>query len=240
VYLQSRYYDPEAVRFINADGLVSTGQGIHGYNMFAYCGNNPVTGCDPTGTCSYQSGGLGGQKKDCGNVYCTESSKYMPTGGGAQNSSNSSQNSGSSGGSSSKSSSTIVSLIASLKELPAMICYGPLYGPIRTMNYEARSARNTNLPSTLNGLTLTQDWNEANGTNKWYEYSKGGSLFHGNNIKIGAPDGREGVYDPATRAIIMDPSIKGTFNYSNPDSIGGTYGHILFDVFPYFLYGGQG
>ena len=48
-YLQSRYYDPAIGRFINADSLASTGQGFLGYNMFAYCGNNPVMGCDPTG-----------------------------------------------------------------------------------------------------------------------------------------------------------------------------------------------
>ena len=41
-YLQSRYYDQNTCRFINADGYVSTGQGLAGYNMFAYCGNNPV------------------------------------------------------------------------------------------------------------------------------------------------------------------------------------------------------
>ena len=48
-YLQSRYYDPYLGRFINADGLVSTGEGIQGYNMFAYCNNNPIMGYDPTG-----------------------------------------------------------------------------------------------------------------------------------------------------------------------------------------------
>ena len=48
-YLQSRYYDPEIGRFINADSYASTGQGILGYNMFAYCGNNPVNASDPTG-----------------------------------------------------------------------------------------------------------------------------------------------------------------------------------------------
>ena len=48
-YLQSRYYDPELGRFINADALVSTGQGLLDHNMFAYCGNNPVAGCDPNG-----------------------------------------------------------------------------------------------------------------------------------------------------------------------------------------------
>ena len=48
-YLQSRYYDPEVGRFINADGLASTGQGILGCNMFAYCGNCLPMYCDPGG-----------------------------------------------------------------------------------------------------------------------------------------------------------------------------------------------
>lgn len=48
-YLNSRYYDPEIGRFINADGYVSTGQGISGYNMFEYGSNNPVYNADPSG-----------------------------------------------------------------------------------------------------------------------------------------------------------------------------------------------
>ena len=48
-YLQSRYYDPEIGRFFNADAFASTGQGLLGNNMFAYCGNNPVNCGDPTG-----------------------------------------------------------------------------------------------------------------------------------------------------------------------------------------------
>ena len=47
--MQSRYYNPEIGRFINADSLVSTGQGILGYNMFAYCLNNPVNALDDSG-----------------------------------------------------------------------------------------------------------------------------------------------------------------------------------------------
>ena len=46
-YLQSRYYDPEVGRFINADGQLN--EGVLGYNMFAYCENNPVMRDDPTG-----------------------------------------------------------------------------------------------------------------------------------------------------------------------------------------------
>ena len=48
-YLQSRYYNPKWGRFLNADGYVSTGTGLLGYNMYAYCDNNPVMGYDPTG-----------------------------------------------------------------------------------------------------------------------------------------------------------------------------------------------
>ncbi|MCR4671799.1 MAG: hypothetical protein K5637_01005 [Lachnospiraceae bacterium] len=48
-YLNSRYYDPEVGRFINADVFVSTGQGLHSSNMYAYCGNNPVNKSDSDG-----------------------------------------------------------------------------------------------------------------------------------------------------------------------------------------------
>jgi len=57
-YLQSRYYDPKIGRFINADALVTTGQGLLGNNMFAYCGNNPVIFLDDQGT-SYRVVGAG-------------------------------------------------------------------------------------------------------------------------------------------------------------------------------------
>ena len=52
-YLRSRYYDPEVGRFLNADGLVSTGRGIDGFNMYAYCDNNPVMFVDPNGDCLF-------------------------------------------------------------------------------------------------------------------------------------------------------------------------------------------
>ena len=57
-YLQSRYYDPEVGRFINSDGYISTGTGILGYNMFAYCDNNPVLLQDSTGSRPIIGGGL--------------------------------------------------------------------------------------------------------------------------------------------------------------------------------------
>ncbi|MBE6958455.1 MAG: RHS repeat-associated core domain-containing protein [Ruminococcaceae bacterium] len=48
-YLQSRYYDPEIGRFINADALIATSQGLLGNNIFAYCNNNPVIFEDTSG-----------------------------------------------------------------------------------------------------------------------------------------------------------------------------------------------
>ena len=48
-YLQSRYYNPEIGRFLNADGYISTGIGVIGYNMFAYCNNSPIITIDENG-----------------------------------------------------------------------------------------------------------------------------------------------------------------------------------------------
>ena len=48
-YLQSRYYDPTICRFINADGYTSTSQNIVSYNMYTYCGNDPINAIDPSG-----------------------------------------------------------------------------------------------------------------------------------------------------------------------------------------------
>lgn len=49
-YLQSRYYDPENHRFINADTYASTDSGdAISCNVFAYCNNNPVVFLDSTG-----------------------------------------------------------------------------------------------------------------------------------------------------------------------------------------------
>ena len=48
-YLQSRYYDSKTGRFLNADGYVNANGDLQGYNMYAYCSNNPVMCVDPTG-----------------------------------------------------------------------------------------------------------------------------------------------------------------------------------------------
>ena len=50
-YLQSRYYNAQWGRFINADGIQYLGANgdLEGFNLFAYCSNNPVMGADPEG-----------------------------------------------------------------------------------------------------------------------------------------------------------------------------------------------
>ena len=49
-YLQSRYYDPETGRFIHSDNAIpSTGESVQGYNLFAYCMNNPINMDDQNG-----------------------------------------------------------------------------------------------------------------------------------------------------------------------------------------------
>ena len=51
-YLQSRYYDPNTGRFINADDISMVGASgtALGYNLFSYCLNNPVNTVDYFGT----------------------------------------------------------------------------------------------------------------------------------------------------------------------------------------------
>ncbi len=51
-YLQSRYYDPDVGRFINAVSLVDT-ETIIGHNLFVYCWNNPVNVEDSSGKSPY-------------------------------------------------------------------------------------------------------------------------------------------------------------------------------------------
>ena len=49
-YLESRYYDPETRRFINADNVSYLDpETFGGLNLYAYCNNNPVMFVDPTG-----------------------------------------------------------------------------------------------------------------------------------------------------------------------------------------------
>ena len=52
-YLNSRYYDPTTQRFVNEDSYASTGRGVLGNNMFAYCLNNPISLIDCTGACPH-------------------------------------------------------------------------------------------------------------------------------------------------------------------------------------------
>ena len=48
-YLYSRYYHPEIGRFINADEVAGVNNDITAYNLFAYCGNNPICRIDISG-----------------------------------------------------------------------------------------------------------------------------------------------------------------------------------------------
>ena len=69
-YLQSRYYDPNTCRFINVDSALY--HSMLGYNMFAYCENNPVNYFDPTGE-NYVSA------LDWWNMYVGKVSSSTPT-----------------------------------------------------------------------------------------------------------------------------------------------------------------
>ena len=48
-YLQSRYYNAEWGRFINADGIVGIKGELLSHNIFMYCNNNAINMCDKSG-----------------------------------------------------------------------------------------------------------------------------------------------------------------------------------------------
>ena len=49
-YLNSRYYNPETGRFINADNVLSGSvTTTSGHNLFSYCDNNPISNADSSG-----------------------------------------------------------------------------------------------------------------------------------------------------------------------------------------------
>ena len=48
-FYNSRWYDPEAGRFVQADTMIPQGQGVQGWDRYAYVNNNPVKYADPSG-----------------------------------------------------------------------------------------------------------------------------------------------------------------------------------------------
>ena len=49
-YLNSRYYNPKIGRFITIDNINYIDENsIYGYNLYCYCGNNPIMYSDPSG-----------------------------------------------------------------------------------------------------------------------------------------------------------------------------------------------
>ena len=72
-YLRARYYDPETGRFISQDNISYLDpEHLMGLNLYAYCGNNPITSKDPDG-CSWKSfwNGVGNWFKKIGNAIVT-------------------------------------------------------------------------------------------------------------------------------------------------------------------------
>lgn len=58
--MQSRYYNPEWGRFINADDIGGRVGELLSHNVFAYCANNSISRLDPNGHMFEEGEGFGG------------------------------------------------------------------------------------------------------------------------------------------------------------------------------------
>ena len=68
-YLQSRYYDAEICRFLNADNVITgTGEKVQGYNLYVYCFNNPVNMSDSEGNWPKIIKKIGSRIKNTANI----------------------------------------------------------------------------------------------------------------------------------------------------------------------------
>ena len=66
-YLQSRYYDAEVGRFLNADALLID-ESVATLNLFSYCANTPTSYYDETGYCRIRFDGV--KLNDCHSLGC--------------------------------------------------------------------------------------------------------------------------------------------------------------------------
>lgn len=74
-YLNSRYYNPEWGRFVNADNYVVNGSGLIGMNMFAYCGNNSIKNIDVNGNFSVNVSNLIGPIKKVLSIFTSKNNQ---------------------------------------------------------------------------------------------------------------------------------------------------------------------
>ena len=74
-YLQSRYYDPEICRFLNIDSVLGGNNSLLSFNLFTYCGNNPINRIDFTGQSFIAIAGL--SILICGILFCCTGSSSV-------------------------------------------------------------------------------------------------------------------------------------------------------------------
>ena len=78
-YLKTRYYDPETGRFITIDDISYLAPDtINGLNLYAYCGNNPITYIDITGRQPEVSIGIDIWSISIVDKYIWRSGRYKP------------------------------------------------------------------------------------------------------------------------------------------------------------------
>ena len=205
----TRYYDPEIGRFINADNQISgVGSDIRGYNLFAYCFNNPVNMSDPTGNWPRWITATVAAVAAVVAVVATVVSAPVVA--------------------------TVAATVAVVSTV-AYVAQSHHYDKRKSKNTNLPKTpqeaddlnwKNSNPKSDINpnGGGPAADCHQYTSPDK-------------SNVKFVSPDGHREVIYNSTGNMVLDSRDIGTYNYSPSGTFFGSIGHFFADMLPWYLFG---
>ncbi len=236
-----RAYDGSTGRFISEDPVRGRTKSVQNENPYIYCFNKPLTLVDQDAAFPSLSG-IKRQLSDMGDDLWNGIQNGLSwTGDRIHEAYENGRE-------------AFRTITTEIRQIPGRIRQG--INRIRDDHYDRN--RYNELPD-ISEIYTIDDSGNIQGINGWEKQPDSANVYHRNtngeqgseakyNVKFTHknPDGSsyEVVIcfpDKKTKEpyIVTDPYNAGTYNYSNPDGIGGSIGHFIYDMIPYWIWGNQ-